>query len=290
MTAGEGMIKIHRLWTVLSVLACFVALPVNAAPLTMLEFRAQVRGAIEARAPRARIDAIDERTLAVKLPGGGPNDEFKVMLESAYGRYLNNPAGREAVIDQLVRVLDNATTEPKPTPDNVVILVRPADYFETAGLSEIKTMFRPFGDGFIELIAMDLGETFRVGGAEDLLTMFKDPDTAWRQAAANTRSRNVKYDIEAPARGLWMISSASSLAPYFVETPDLWAANGVTIKGDPIAVFLQRNLLLLADGGDKDLRAGLAMFLDNAKEDPETISTTMYIRRSGVWSILKQGQ
>jgi hypothetical protein len=48
--------------------------------------------------------------------------------------------------------------------------------------------------------------------------------------------------------------------------------------------------LLLADGGDKDLRAGLAMFLDNAKEDPETISTTMYIRRSGVWSILKQGQ
>ena len=255
----------------------------------MLEFRAQVRAAIEARTPAAIVTEVDERTLMVKLPEGGPSDDFKVMVESAYGRYLNNIDARETVIDQLVRALDTVTTEPNVTQGNVVILLRPADYLENAGLAEAKAMFRPFGAGFIEIVAIDTGEVFRVTGAEDLLKVFKDQEAVWSRAAANTQARNLRYEIATPAPGLWMVSAESSLAPYFVQTPHLWAAHGVAMKGEPIAVFLERNLLLLADGGDKDLRAGLAMFLEKVKDDPETISTTMYIRHEGVWSVLKQG-
>jgi hypothetical protein len=291
MTAGGAMIKMKWFAVVLSVVSSIViAWPASADPLSLLEFRALVRGAVEKRLPGARIQEIDDRTLRVTPPGGGPGDEIKMMVEGAYGRYLNDPASRDAVIDQLVRVTSTLDTTPAAKSDNVVILIRPSDYLANAGLGEMKALTRPFGSGFIEVIALDIGETFRVGEADEVLKIFKDRDAVWRRAAENTRARNLRFDVEPLGNGgAWAISSDSSLAPFFVETPDLWAANGVTIKGDPIAVFLRRNLLLLADGGDMDLRLKLAIFLDNIRDDPETISTTMYIRRNGVWSVLKQG-
>ncbi|WP_168075553.1 hypothetical protein [Caulobacter sp. SSI4214] len=285
------MIKMKRLAVMLSLVSSVViASPVSANPLSLLEFRALVRSAVEKRLPGAQIQEIDDRTLGVTPPGGGQGDEIKMMVEGAYGRYLNDPMSRDAVIDQLVRVTSTLNTIPAAKPDNVVILLRPSDYLANSGLGEIKALTRPFSEGFIEVIAVDVGETFRVGEADEVTKIFKNRDAIWARASENTRARNTRFDVEPLGNGgVWAISSDSSLAPFFVETPDVWAANGVTIKGDPIAVFLRRNLLLLADGGDMDLRLKLSIFLDNVRDDPETISTTMYIRHNGVWSALKQG-
>lgn len=291
MTVGASMIKMTWREAVLGVLSTFaIATPSLAKPLTPLQFRNEARAAVERLIPGVKVQVVDERTLRVRLPGAGRTDELQMMLDGAYDRYLNDPAAREAIIEQMVRVLVSANTAPVATQDNMVILLRPADYLQSSGLGAVKALSRPFGAGFIEIVALDVGETFRVVGVEDLLPAGKDPDTIWRKAAENTRAKNAAYDVGHPTVGVWTISSDSSLAPYFVMTPDLWAANGVVMTGDPVAVFLERNLLLLADGGDKDLIKGLPIFLNKVKEEPGTISTTMYIRRNGVWSVLEQGQ
>lgn len=291
MTVGAYMIKMTWREAVLGVLAALaVATPSLAKPLTPLQFRNQARAAVERLLPGAKVKIVDERTLRIKLPGGGRDDELQMMLDGAYDRYLLDPSARDAIIEQMVRVLVSANTAPVATQENMVILLRPADYLEVSGLGAVKALTRPFGVGFMEIVALDIGETFRVVGVEDLTPVVKEEDAIWRKAAENTRARNAVYDVGRPAKGVWTISSASSLAPYFVLSPDLWAANGVAIKGDPIAVFLERNLLLLADGGDKDLMKGLPIFLNRVKAEPGTISTTMYIRRDGAWSVLEQGQ
>lgn len=284
------MIKVTWREAVLGILAVLTFVtPAVAEPLTPVQFRNQTRAAVERLAPGAKVRVVDERTLRVKLPGDGPNDELQMMLDGAYDRYLDNPDARDAIIEQMVRVLVSTNAPPVVTQDNVVILLRPSDYLLSSDLGAIKALTRPFGEGFMEIVALDIGETFRVVGVEDLRPLGKDLDTIWRRAAANTRAKNAVYDVGPLTAGAWTISSESSLAPYFVMTPDLWPANGVFIKGDPVAVFLERNLLLLADGGDKDLIKGLPLFLNKLKGEPGTISTTMYVRRNGAWSVLKQG-
>jgi hypothetical protein len=285
------MIKMTWREAMLGVLAALMlATPALAKPLTPVQFRNQARAAVERLVPGVKVRVVDERTLRVRLPGAAPADELQMMLDGAYDRYLNDPEAREAIIEQMVRLLVSANTPQAATQDNMVILLRPADYLESSGLGAVEALNRPFGEGFIEIVALDVGETFRVVGLEDLLPVGRDKDTIWRKAAENTRAKNAVYNVSRPEPGAWMISSDSSLAPYFVMTPDVWAANGVVMKGDPIAVFLERNLLLLADGGDKDLMKGLPIFLSKVKDEPGTISTTMYIRRNGVWSVLEQGQ
>lgn len=285
------MIKMTWREAVIGVLvALAITTPSMANPLTPLQFRNQARAAVERLLPGAKVRAVDERTLRIKLPGGGRDDEVQMMLDGAYDRYLLDPGARDAILEQMVRVLVSANTAPLATQDNMVILLRPADYLQASDLGAVKALTRSFGEGFMEIVALDIGETFRVVGVEDLLPVVKGEDAIWRKAAENTRARNAVYDVAQPTSGVWTISSASSLAPYFVMSPDLWAANGVMIKGDPVAVFLERNLLLLADGGDKDLMKGLPIFLNKVKAEPGTISTTMYIRRNGAWSVLEQSQ
>lgn len=285
------MIKMTLREVMLGVLAAVALVsPALAKPLTPVQFRDQARAAVERLVPGSKVQVVDERTLRIKLPGAGSADELKMMLDSAYDRYLNDPDARDMIIEQMVRVLVSANTTPVVTQDNMVILLRPADYLQSSGLGAVEALRRPFGPGFIEIVALDLGETFRVVDLDALRAVEKDQDAIWRKAAQNTRARNAAYDVGRPTAGVWTISAESSLAPYFVMSPDLWEANGVVIKGDPVAVFLERNLLLLADGGDKDLLTGLTMFLNKVKAEPGTISTTMYIRRNGAWSVLEQSQ
>jgi len=291
MTVGAYMIKMTGREAMLGVMAALaIATPSLAKPLTPLQFRNQAGAAVERLLPGAKVRAVDERTLRIKLPGGGRDDELRMMLDGAYDRYLVDPDARDAIIEQMVRALVSANTAPVATQDNMVILLRPVDYLEVSGLGAVEALTRPFGAGFMEIVALDVGETFRVVGVDELLPVVKEKDAIWRKAAENTRARNSVYEVAHPAAGVWTISAPSSLAPYFVLSPDLWAANGVSIKGDPVAVFLERNLLLLADGGDKDLMKGLPIFLNKVKAEPGTISTTMYIRRNGAWSVLEQGQ
>lgn len=279
-------------WTAgLVVLAWLGAtVPALAGVMSQAEFRLEIRDAIVRLDPRAKIKLIGEDTLKVesreaKTKAGA---ESSVFVGNAYERYQNSPDQLEEIVGQMARAALIAQTAPAIAPESLVVLLRPADYVERFRSQKIGPLIRPFAGDFIEIIAIDTGETFRTEGADMVTPLFPDEAAAWARARANTLAKMGRLKIESLEPGVWTITNDTSLALEFVNQPDTWAAHGVTMTGDPVAVFSQRNLLLLADGGDKERLERLAMFVKQVAGDPEIMSTTIFTRHNGVWSVLEQ--
>jgi hypothetical protein len=136
-----------------------------------------------------------------------------------------------------------ATNDPAAvTKEDLVVLIRPIDYVTQPGFEKIKFLTRPFAGDFIEIIAIDGEETFQMTPADKITPLFPDEAAAWARADANTRTKMGRMEIDALEPGVWTITNESSLALNFVNQPDTWKIHGITMTGDPVAVFSQRNL------------------------------------------------
>ena len=231
---------------------------------------------------------VGDDTLRVFPPGSKPDDGVSLFIGNAYQRYLNKPEQLETIVGQMARSALGDNDLAAVTPESLVVLIRPMDYVTQPGAENFKLLTRPFAGDFIEIVAVDGEETFTMTPADKIMPLFPDVAAAWARAEANTRAKMGRMEIETLEPGVWTITNESSLALNFVTQPETWKIHGVTMTGDPVAVFSQRNLLLLADGGDKDRLERVAMFVDQIAGDPEIISTTMFIRHDGVWSVLER--
>lgn len=275
-------------WLMAGLLALALAGPAWAGVMSKAEFRLELGDAVHKLSPKAKIETVDDDTLRVVLPGAKPDEGVSMFIENAYARYLNRPETLETIIGQMARSVLATRDLAKVTPENLVVLIRPTDYLAQPGFESIKFMTRPFADGFMQILMIDGAETFQMAAADQIAALFPEEASAWARAEANTRAKMGRMDIETLEPGVWTITNESSLALTFVNQPDTWKSYGVTMTGDPVAVFSQRNLLLLADGGDKDRVERVAMFVDQLAGDPEIISTTLFTRHDGVWSVLER--
>lgn len=265
-----------------------LASPAWAGVMSKAEFRLELRDAIVRLAPKAKVKMVDDDTLNVVPPGSKPKDGSSIFIGNAYDRYLNQPDALETIIGQMARLaLDNGKLD-AVTQENLVVLIRPIDYVTQPGFDKIKFLTRPFAGDFIQIVAVDGAETFQMTAADQITPAFLDEAAAWARAEANTRKKMGRMEIDTLEPGVWTISNDSGLALNFVNQPDTWKTYGVMMTGDPVAVFSQRNLLLLTDSEDKDRLERVAMFVDQLAGDPEIISTTMFTRHDGVWSVLER--
>lgn len=262
--------------------------PALAGVMSQAEFRLEIRDAIIRLDPKAKIKLVDDDTLTVRPRGAKAGSESSVFVGSAYERYQNSPDKLEEIVGQMARAALTATTVPDVTPESLVVLLRPIDYVERVRSEKVGPLIRPFAGDFIEVVAIDTGDTFRTEGADMLTPLFPDEAAAWDRARANTLAKMGRLKVDSLEPGVWTITNDTSLALEFVNQPQTWAAHGVVLEGDPVVVFSQRNLLLLADGGDKDRVERVAMFVDQLAGDPEIMSTTMFTRHNGVWSVLER--
>ena len=278
-------------WTarvVAGLMALALAGPAWAGVMSKAEFRLELRDAIVRLAPKAKVALEGEDTLRVVAPGAKPDDASSLYVGNAYERYLNDPGALETIVSQMARTALVANASISVTPESLVVLIRPTDYVTQPGLDKLKFLTRPFAGDFIEIVAVDGEETFQMTAADQITPLFPDEASAWARAEANTRAKMGRMDIGTLEPGVWTVSNESSLALNFVNQPDTWAVHGLKMIGDPVAVFMQRNLLLLADGGDKERLERLAMFVKQVAGDPEIMSTTIFTRHNGVWSVLEQ--
>ncbi len=283
MAVGTWMARIAA-----GIVALALAGPAWAGVMSKAEFRLELRDAIHRMSPKAKTELVGDDTLRIVPPGSKPDDGVSMFVGNAYDRYLNKPEQLETIIGQMARSALGNTDLVELTPENLVVLIRPVDYVTQPGFEKFKMLTRPFAGDFIEIIAVDGEETFLMTTADKVTPLFPDEAAAWTRAAANTRAKMGRMEIDTLEPGVWTITNESSLALNFVDQPDTWAVHGVTMTGDPVAVFSQRNLLLLVDGGDKDRLERVAMFVDQIAGDPEIISTTMFTRHNGVWSVLER--
>ena len=270
------------------VVALMLAGPAWAGVMSPAEFRLELRDAIHRMSSKTKIELVGDDTLRVTPPGAKPDQSLSMFVGNAYQRYLNKPEQLETIVGQMARSALGNSDLAAITPESLVVLIRPVDYVTQPGVENFKLLKRPFAGDFIEIIAVDGEETFTMVPADKVIPLFPDEAAAWARAEANTRAKMGQMRIETLEPGVWTITNASSLALNFINQPDTWRVHGVTMTGDPVAVFSQRNLLLLADGGDKERLERVAMFVDQIAGDPEIISTTMFTRHNGVWSVLER--
>ena len=283
MAVGKRMARIAA-----GIVALALASPAWAGVMSKAEFQLELRDAIHRMSPKAKIEMVGDDTLRIVPPGSKPDDGASMFIGNAYQRYLNKPEQLETIVGQMARAALGNTDQVEVTPESLVVLIRPMDYVTQPGFEKFKMLTRPFAGDFIEIIAVDGEETFLMTSADKVTPLFPDVAAAWARAEANTRAKMGRMEIDTLEPGVWTITNQSSLALNFVDQPDTWAVHGVTMTGDPVAVFSQRNLLLLVDGGDKDRLKRVAMFVDEIAGDPEIISTTMFTRHNGVWSVLER--
>lgn len=285
---GDKMLGRWMARVAAGLMALIVAGPAWAGVMSKAEFRLELRDAIVKLAPKSKVELVDDDSLRVVGPGDKAVDGVTVYVGNAYERYQNSPDALETIIDQMARTAVSAGA-PAVAKENLVVLIRPEEYVQPVIKGEkTKLIWRRFAGDFVEVVAIDNGETFQMAMVEDVEPLFGDEASVWAQARANSLAKMGKMNIEALEPGVWTITNESSLALDFVIQPDTWQALGVSITGDPVAVFLQRNLLLLTDGGDKDRLGRVAMFVDQLAGDPEIISTTLFTRHNGVWSVLER--
>ena len=264
------------------------AAPALAGVMPLSEFRLEVRDAIARLSPKTKVTLEGEDTLHVVLPGAKAAEALSLYVGNAYERYVNDPEALDAIVSQMARTTLTVDTSMSATQESLVVLIRPASYVSQPGFDKLEFLTRPFAGDLIEIVAVDGEETFQMTPADRITSLFPNVAAAWARAEANTRAKMGQMDIEAMEPGVWTVTNESSLALNLVDQPDTWAVHGLKITGDPVAVFMQRNLLLLADGGDKERLERLAMFVKQVAGDPEIMSTTIFTRHNGVWSVLEQ--
>jgi hypothetical protein len=283
MAAGKWMTRIA-----VGMIVFALAGPAWAGVMSKGEFRLELRDAIVRLSPKTKVEMVGDDTLRVAPAGSKPEDAASIYVGNAYERYLNRPDQLETIVGQMART-SLATGNPAAVvQESLVVLIRPIGYVTQPGFEKIKFLTRPFAGDFIEIVAVDGEETFQMTAADKITPLFPDEAAAWARAEANTRAKMGRMSIDTLEPGVWTVTNDSSLALNFVNQPDTWSVHGVTMTGDPVAVFSQRNLLLLADSGDKDRLERVAMFVDQIAGDPEIISTTMFMRHNGVWSVLER--
>jgi len=283
MAVGKWMGRIAAGLVVLA-----LASPAWAGVMSKVEFRLEVRDAIVRLAPKAKVELVDDDTMHVAPPGTKLKDGVSLFIGNAYERYLNKSEALETIVDQMARLALGTYSSTTATQENLVVLIRPASYVTQPGFDKIKLFTRPFAGDFIQIVAVDGSETFQMATADQVTSLFPDEASAWARAEANTLAKMGRMKISTLEPGVWTVTNESSLALNFVNQPDTWKIHGVAMTGDPVAVFSQRNLLLLVDGGDKDRLQRVAMFVDQLAGDPEILSTTMFTRHDGVWSVLER--
>lgn len=259
--------------------------------MTAVEFRGAVVAAIRARMPKARIEerAVDELQV---YRDAADKDGISLYLGNIFARYRGAPADGDELIGKLVDTLVMASAEDQPpaAPGQFVILIRPDGYLSLPTMKdakpEQKLVWRPLAGHMIQLIAIDRGKGFSMASAGEVTAAFGSTDKVWGPALANSDRTKGEVQVDQVRETTWTVTSSNDLGDTIMLLPDPWKGLGIGLKGAPVVVALQRNLLLVMDSAsDAEEFAAVQDFLASVAAEGDTISTEMFIWKDGRWQV-----
>ncbi|NGM50346.1 hypothetical protein G5B46_12070 [Caulobacter sp. 602-2] len=255
--------------------------------MPMSEFQLEMRAALLKADPKLKVDLVGEDTLKVNATDD-PEDALSLFLDNAYDRYRNKPDQLQAIIGQLTRLLVQKTDRLPLEASRLVVLIRPEDYVRSGGGVSVEQ--RPLVGDFLEVLAVDEGESFRLATQDELAKAGVPAADAWASARRNTGEKIGPFTVNTLEPGVWFVTDSASLALNLVSMPERWAAQGIEVKDEAAVVFLQRNVLLIADTSDPARLSRFLRFVQGSAGEPEVISTDVFLYRHGNWSVLERSK
>lgn len=254
--------------------------------MPMSEFQLEMRAALLKQDPTLSIELVGEDGLKVReAKAKNDDDGLSLFLGNAYDRYRNAPGDLETIIGQWARTVAPGVERAALTRDRLVVLIRPAEYLQA--MPGVELVHKPLVGDFIEVVAVDEGESFRLATQDELAKAGIQTADAWTAARKNTGEKIGPFEIESMEPGVWFVTDGASLALNLVSMPERWAAQGIEIKNEAAVVFLQRNVLLIADTADPARLSRFARFVSANEGEPEVFSTKIFLYRHGNWSVLE---
>jgi hypothetical protein len=263
------------------------------ASLTQAELRDAYRSALEASPAIASVVEVADSPLLldVRTRGGKP---VRVDLERLYHDVMRSPPERRAkrFEDQVAATLETARAAdgdlPAPTRDQLIPTIKSLAWVGGApsGLAAA---------GFVADLAVvyawDRTSTLVYAQLADLQQLGISIDDAQPIALANLRKRLPR---ELSTRGdgkSFLFTAGGNIEASLILLPEIWDGLTKQLAGDIIACALARDVLLVTATGIPGGIESLTSARDRIRTSmppADLISTTLLVRRRGIWEPLGQ--
>ncbi|MET0271849.1 MAG: hypothetical protein ABW360_02555 [Phenylobacterium sp.] len=244
------------------------------APVSLGEFREIVVAEVRRRKPEVELQLVGEASIA--------RGEDRIMtVEHDYAYYLGRVSERDAVVGQLAELL--LFEAPLARADELIVLVRPAEFQAQGKEREDKGLARPIAAGLIAVVACDTSDRYVFSTASKLRADLGLEDEAiWDRAHANLRER---IDIVPPRLEFGKvvtIQTGARLASSLLAVRSFWEDPDLLAAGDLVVLPLESDQLIFTRAGEAELIQWMRR-LAVGWSSPEFLSDRLLLRRGGRW-------
>lgn len=253
--------------------------------LSPVEFRDAAVAVIQARAPDARIEVLEELSVSIRRGAGKNEESSQFNFDNAYTEYQRDPTALADIIDRWAR-LGAGPPEDAQLAERVVSVLRTASFIEgfhqmMAGSERPSPpVWRAFAGDIIEVIVFDGDETIQYATVDTLAEVGFAPHQAWEAAPRNLPARLGELEVGGVegADRVAYVTGGNGLAPSSLIDGAICRT-----EAGPNLVFLivERNGYLMADRSDRVALDQFIAVLNDIRRDPQAFSRTPLACREG---------
>ena len=266
------------------ILACLLAAAAVAAPMDPMALRDRLAAAVSSRTGQPVV-AVDDRTLRMRNAKG--SDQI-VTIDDVYARYLANPAALDTIADEFTQTLGFAL-EPPESADQIVVIVRPTNYFRRAVGTLLGGMVpsRTLAGDLAFFLAVDTSKAIRPAMKTDLTRWQMGEEAAWRLGNAHIKARVGKLAVMrlGNEKGAVGLGSDSGLTPSVLADPEFCGPKAPAESYGQLVLLYSREMLLFAPPSDAELTRTFWRTVKAKVAAGESLSSTPLACRGGRWVV-----
>ncbi len=257
-----------------------------AKPLTLIQFRDAYADEVRHDFPAFKIKVLADDELEITNPSG---EVVSAFMDNAFAFYKENPGKLREILKNYSSIAVSDTNVVHAKADQLTILVRSAQYLSSArslesGAEGAKEppLNRPLAGDLVAYVAVDLPQSYQFLPANVLRSDLKMDDQAiWARALANLRHHLPATDLS--KQPIFALTVGNGLASSLLVESEVWDAPAMQVGGAPVVAPIAKDLIVVAHEGDAKGIANLREAAAKGSDDPDSLSTALFVRRKGAW-------
>jgi uncharacterized protein YtpQ (UPF0354 family) len=241
------------------------------------QFTAKVLDHVARAFPAFKVTRKGPLTLEVRKDEANRGD---LNLDNGYTEYRQAPERLEGILARYAGALKEVLGEtPKPTPDRIVLLVRPTPMLQEAqraAKAGAGPVFDSFGDDLSLVYALDLANTVKYLNANEVAALGVKREDLRAKAAYNLAVLVGSPQI-AQQQGFLMVLAKDGYETSLAAVPEFLQAIKGLVKGELVLAFPTRDLFLVTGSGSPEgIQAVRAVAAKAFREGDHALSPHLY--------------
>lgn len=254
-----------------------------ATPMSMRAFRDAYVAEVRNDIPGATVKVTADDVIEVTDRRGKVSTAF---LDNAYAHYREDPGSLGAILKRYVGEVLAAGDGPPFTADELRVMVRPASYLSLTAPDKAP-LHRPLAGDLVAIVAIDQPTRYLYPPEYELRAKLQLSNEAlWARALKNTARKLPGVPPDGGKKAIDALTTGEGLAASLLAEPGYWDTPALQVGGPPVVAPVGKDMVLLVHLGDPGGVAALRKIAAKSADDPDGLSTQLFVRRSGVWEVL----